>query len=482
MKSLPKPKRSAGSMVFDAAFVLFGALTIQFLYVKSAPAVITSDSIHALRGALEFISSDTIAILGPDYVPGYSLFIAGIIAVAGKAIAPVLTIQHLMLAVLASLATVVVRIYSNRSYSLCAGFLIALDPVSAFCSSWVLPDFLFVFLITCAVLSAFDAHRSPLLSAISGLLFGSAVLVETQGVVLWLAAFSLILLSSLIRRDDMKQTSAALLLFTLSFLLLLVPWIMYRSNVLGDIGIAKENKSLTRIERLQQTMLFDPYLIADKDERALYQDVLHRYTRSSPSEKKYFRPMAEIFRDELVKRGDEKAADRWFHDYLTEYRQTHPQRYWTQVLLSFASLLQLNSDAAYLPHMANDYLGEKISPSELLKRSGATEEETQILLSYQARNEATESWRSVLHDIQTYKAVCSLFLLFLVFVSIYALARGSLFDPIFLLPYLIFTVQAASQAYLLQNDDRLTLIFSPLLFVQLALLLGAVGELAKTRR
>ncbi len=406
MVSYSKPKNSAGSIIFDAAFVLFAALTIQFLYVRSAAPAITLESVRALRGALEVIDAERVVILDAHFAPGYSLFIASILQIAGKSIGPVLAAQHLLVALLASLATVVSRVYAKRSFSLCAGFLIALDPLSAFVASWISPECLFVFLISAAAMAAFEAHRSPLSSALSGLLFGSASLVLPEGAVLWAAAFLLVFTASLIRRDDLKQTCAALVLFTLSFLLLLVPWMMYRYMTLGKIGIADNTAVEVTLEK----------------------------------------------------------------DYLE------------QSLLSFAELLHLKSDSHKLPQMADNYLGGKLSADDLLKRAKATQAEKDILLSYQPKSTAAESWRAVIHDIHNYKVICSMFLLFLVFVSIYALARGSLFDPIFLLPYLIFTTLAAHHAYFLETDERLTLVIAPLLFLQLALLLGAVDVLAKTRR
>lgn len=403
MNSLTFRKSKLSSVLFDAVVVLFTALTIQFLYMCSGPAAATSAGFPALTAAFYLLDTSSLLIPALDFRPGYSLFVAGALAAGGRQAVSVILAQHVLIALLASAATVVVGHYSKRSFGLCAGMLIALDPVLAFSANWLAPDLLFVCCASFGAFGAFEMHRSPVLSAFSGFLFGGAALLNQGGVALGLATLLLVFAASINRRGDLRHTAAAMLLFALSFMLPVAPWMLYQHQ--AEPTAAEDEGA----EAQQPTLLTEPY--------------------------------------------------------------------WTRFFTSFANLLHLTSESAELLRLADAALAD--TPEA---KDPADSRESSFVKAYAPRNRLTETWRLLIHDIYTVKALCSSFLLFLAIVSVYALIRGSLFDPILLLPYVLFISYAAQQAWQLSGDERATIVFSPLLYVQLGLLLGSLEQLARIRR
>ncbi len=159
-------------------------------------------------------------------MPGYFLFLAGLMGVFGPSLFAVLAVQ----ALLDSVTCVVVSMIGARlsvSIGLVAGLLAAIWPNLVVTSTLVLTDSFFMLPFTAMLYVSvrFLETGSARWAGWAGLFLGLAVMVRAVAQYLPLAMVLLIVAASLFRRRDWRQGLFAGLVFIVALALPLAPWL-----------------------------------------------------------------------------------------------------------------------------------------------------------------------------------------------------------------------------------------------------------------
>jgi 4-amino-4-deoxy-L-arabinose transferase-like glycosyltransferase len=155
--------------------------------------------------------------------PGYPLFLGGLYKVTDESRDAARFAQALLGAATAVIVAEIGRRLFSQAAGIAAGVVLALWPSHITYTSVLMSEVLFTTLVAAAILVGLRA-RSPVTAAATGVLFGAAVLVRPQAIVLMLAVVAAWAAFGWLRRDDWRSSLGAAAVIVAAATLTVAPW------------------------------------------------------------------------------------------------------------------------------------------------------------------------------------------------------------------------------------------------------------------
>lgn len=441
------------------------AVAAQAAYYFAGPVIVSNDSAGYLRAASGIFETGSFSQLEPVRTPGYPLLVSFLWLITGKGIAPVALAQHMLVALLAAGAALVLSRITAPVTALLAGAAIALDPFLALFAQWILAETAYCVLLTAAVLVSLFAGARPRLWFLAGLLFAACTLVRPSGIIAALCAAFLVAVNT---RSAPKLRGRSIAALAAGVMLALGPWLAYRLASGGSFGLAKDESAFLRVQMLQHQGLFEPELLEDAEAEELYRYLVAKRSREGTEQKLYRRGFAFAMREELLKTRSTEEVDKLYENYIARYVERYRDRYLGQAWHIFLNLLHLRNDFSTSLVPAYRYLGGAVSLRKHTASIAESAEEEDFFYLPRPLGVWSSAWLNALAALSGVKPLPAvLFLTFCVLTFASQAVRREL-DPLHFLPLLVFVTQAAAYAALLHPDDRYTLVLNPLLYAQTA--------------
>lgn len=215
--------------------ICLAGLALRLGFLTRVPVFLLNDS-----GGYHLPAWDLVNGLGfdlnPRRTPGYPLFLAGIIELAGQDLLAIAFVQHLLGLGAALMVYLIARRLFGAITGLAAGLVVVLEGTLLISEHYVMPETLFTVSVLLALWLLLHLRDEPFgaVAMAAGFVLGVAVLVRPVGLVL----APLALLVALARPGSVRQRAAGALLLLCGLGIVVAPWVVRNWVVQGTPSIS----------------------------------------------------------------------------------------------------------------------------------------------------------------------------------------------------------------------------------------------------